>query len=156
MELKLQRESSTSKSTPGKLYVDGMFNCYTLEDVDREKHYDDGSLVEVSAWKVAGETAIPCGRYSVAIDVSVRFKRLMPHVLNVPGFDGIRIHSGNTSEDTEGCILVGSVRNSPDEILYSRAAFDKLFLQLMEAHASNNPIFIEIMPSVEVKPADFA
>jgi hypothetical protein len=130
MELKLERESSIVAATPGVLYVDGMRECFTLEDPIREKRYDDGALVEVSAWKIQNQTAIPSGRYAVIIDYSQRFKRLMPHVLAVPGFSGIRIHFGNTTDDTDGCILVGSERQSQSVILYSRIAFEHLFTKM--------------------------
>lgn len=144
MELKLEREASTQKSTPGKLYVDGAFVAYTLEDPVRERRYDDGALIEVSAWKIPGDTAIASGRYPVILDYSTRFQCLMPHILNVEGFTGIRIHYGNTAEDTEGCILVGRVRNSADVILQSRAAFEPLFTSMKVAIAHGEQIFITI------------
>lgn len=133
MNLTLQREISTAKSTPGKLFLNGVFECYVLEDVVRERRYDDGSLIEVASWKIANETAIPSGRYAVIIDYSTRFKRQMPHILEVPGFDGVRIHWGNWSFNTEGCLLLGRVRNSLDEILQSKVAFDVFFKKLDES-----------------------
>ena len=81
-------------ATTGELYVDGKFVCYTLEDAIRKE-------------KIKGVTAIPAGTYDVIINMSTRFKRLMPLLLNVPDFEGVRIHPGNTAEDTEGCIRVG-------------------------------------------------
>lgn len=85
--------------TPGKLYYNGLFLCYTCEDLDRK--LEDGGL------KVKTRTAIPRGIYNVVISLSNRFKKLLPELLRVPQFVGIRIHSGNTAEDSEGCILVG-------------------------------------------------
>lgn len=119
MELTLTREPSTAHSTPGKLLVDGVFECFTLEDVVRPK-------------KIPGETAIPAGTYKVIIDMSNRFKRLLPLVVDVPGFAGVRIHPGNTDKDTEGCILVGTSR-SKDFVGNSRAAFDVLFKKMQAA-----------------------
>lgn len=119
MELTLTREPSTAHSTPGSLLVDGVFECYTLEDVVRDK-------------KIHGETAIPAGTYKVIIDMSNRFKRLLPLVVDVPGFAGIRIHPGNTDKDTEGCILVGTSR-SKDFVGNSRVAFDALFKKMQAA-----------------------
>src|SRR5207302_8902491 len=89
MHLKLIRKIFTDKSTIGALYIDNHFECFTLEDTVRE-----------TGIKIPGRTAIPYGSYEVIIDHSKRFTGNMPHVLNVPGFEGIRIHSGNTSGDT--------------------------------------------------------
>ena len=93
---------------------------YTLEDKFREQ-----KGVPVCEWKIPHETAIPCGTYPLIIDMSTRFKKLMPHILNVEGFDGIRIHAGNTAEDTEGCILLGwALGPEGDAIRQSRLAMD--------------------------------
>ena len=121
MNLVLTRRWFTERSTIGQLYVDGIEESFTLED-----RYRPG---EIRVVKVAGRTAIPLGRYPVALDFSPRFKTTLPHLLNVPGFDGIRIHAGNTDADTEGCILVGKVRE-PDRILSSRVALDALMAKL--------------------------
>jgi hypothetical protein len=118
MEIKIIRDTFTEISTVGKMYVDGPFYCYTLEDQTRE-----------SGVKVAGKTAIPEGRYRVIIDQSKRFKRAMPHILDVPGFEGIRIHTLNRASETEGCIGVGFTR-SKDFIGESRLAFNQFFDKL--------------------------
>ena len=75
---------------------------YSCEDKVREV---EG--MPVSSWKIPKETAIPRGTYDLILDESVRFKKIMPHILDVEGFEGVRIHSGNTNHDTEGCILLG-------------------------------------------------
>jgi hypothetical protein len=103
MELLLKRVQFGEDFTLGKLYHDGQFICYTLEDKVREVIGEP-----VSAWKVAGQTAIPAGVYPVIITMSARFKIRLPLLMDVPGFSGVRIHTGNSSADTEGCILVGS------------------------------------------------
>src|SRR5262245_46850089 len=108
MQLRLQRTTFTSRSTVGQLFVNGSFECFTLEDVTRPV-------------KIPGMTAIPEGVYVVSVSFSERFKRPLPEVHNVPNFTGIRIHPGNTDADTEGCILVGQTR-STDFIGNSRAA----------------------------------
>jgi hypothetical protein len=90
-----------------------------LEDVERKE-------------KIKSETAIPKGTYKVVINQSNRFKRLLPLLLNVPNFEGVRIHSGNSNHDTEGCILVGQTRGK-DYIGQSRKAFDKLFKKMQAA-----------------------
>ena len=94
MIITLIRKVGTKGFTEGKLYLDGVYFCDTIEDEERVK-------------KIQDKTAIPKGKYSVIINMSNRFKKLMPLLLNVPNYTGVRIHSGNTSEDTEGCILVG-------------------------------------------------
>lgn len=121
MKLALKRLHKTQNSTIGELTVDGLFQCYTLEDIEREV-------------KIKSETAIPKGTYKVIINHSNRFKRLLPLLIDVPGFEGIRIHSGNSNHDTEGCILVGETR-SKDFIGKSRKAFDKLFEKMKRAES---------------------
>jgi len=119
MKLHLKRLHRTDKSTIGELTIDGKFECYTLEDIEREV-------------KIKAETAIPKGTYKVIINQSNRFKRLMPLLLNVPNFEGVRVHAGNTNHDTEGCILVGRTR-SVDFIGQSRKAYDSLFKKMQAA-----------------------
>lgn len=98
MELILKRKYRTPDYTVGKLYVDGKYFCDTLEDKVRDLTKEN---------KVPGQTAIPAGRYDVVVNISPRFKRKLPRLLNVPGFEGILIHRGNSAKDTSGCILVG-------------------------------------------------
>ena len=121
MELLLQRFQFSETETIGKLFVSGKFECWTLEDASRPGRP-----------KVPGRTAIPAGRYRVVITWSNRFRQRMPLLLNVPGFAGIRIHSGNTSEDTSGCILVGKERGL-EYLDGSREAYQQLFKKLDEA-----------------------
>lgn len=127
MMIQVKRKTFTTASTCGEMWVDGEFECYTLEDEMREKEF-----VPVALWKVGGKSAIPVGTYDVVIDRSARFNRLMPHILNVPGFTGVRIHCGNTAADTEGCILVGAEKTS-DYIGHSKLAFESFFPQLQDA-----------------------
>lgn len=128
MNLKLIRKDFTDKSTIGELYVDNQFECYVLEDAVRET-------------KLAGITAIPYGTYLVTITYSNRFGKDMPLLNNVPNFSGVRIHSGNTDKDTEGCLLVGTGKGV-NIITQSKLAFDKLFPKLKEA---KDEIRIEII-----------
>jgi hypothetical protein len=119
MKITVKRLHKTDTSTIGELLIDGIFECYTLEDVERPV-------------KIKSETAIPKGTYKVIINQSNRFKRLLPLLLNVPNFEGVRIHSGNTNHDTEGCILVGRTRGN-NYVGQSRKAFDKLFKKMQGA-----------------------
>lgn len=137
MELLLVREIFASQYTHGRLFVDNVFECYTLEDTDR--HLEDERNK-----KVYGKTAIPIGDYKVTINKSARFGTMMPLLHNVPQFTGIRIHSGNTAENTEGCILVGQTRGN-STILSSRNAFARLFTKMVEAQRRGEDISIKIM-----------
>lgn len=129
MNLELKRHPSNSVCTIGDLYVDGAFQCNTLEDVVREVA---GEPVE--EWKIPRSTAIPEGTYNVIINDSVHFDRPLPLLVAVPGFTGVRIHSGNVPQDTEGCILVGTrVAEDGNSILESRAAFGPLFQEIKDA-----------------------
>ena len=136
MKLLLERTTYTDKSTIGKLYINGVFQCFTLEDKDRN--------LEQQGEKVYGETAIPRGKYDVVITYSKRFRTELPLLVDVPQFEGIRIHPGNFSGDTEGCILVGS-GTAPDRLFNSRAAFNALFQRLEVAYAKGEEITIEVM-----------
>lgn len=104
--MELHRKYRKSGYTIGLLYINGRFICNTLEDTDRGLT-DKMSANEIAAVKVKGKTAIPTGTYPVMMSYSPRFKKQMPLICGVKGFEGIRIHSGNSAEDTEGCILCG-------------------------------------------------
>ena len=119
MRLHLVRDELQERCTIGLMSIEQDFECFTLEDAVREI-------------KIPGETAIPYGEYEVVVSFSNRFKKMMPLLLNVPGFEGVRIHSGNTDADTSGCIIVGQTRHEKS-IGASRAAFDILFPKIQEA-----------------------
>lgn len=138
MQMELQRLQLDPDVTIGALYVDGDFECWILEDPVREV-----AGQPVSVWKVPGKTAIPFGQYDVTITPSQRFKRDLPLLLRVPGFDGIRIHPGNTVADTEGCLLPGLDRLGKS-VGRSRAAFDSLFSQIRSAFIRGEQINISI------------
>lgn len=106
MKLKLTRTAKRERYTIGKLYIDGKYFSDTLEDPDRGLK-QSMPLWEIQRKKVYGETAIPTGIYKVEVTMSPKFGRLLPRLQNVPGFDGILMHRGNTAADTLGCILVG-------------------------------------------------
>jgi hypothetical protein len=123
MYLQLIREKFTKKSTIGKLFINGVFECYTLEDKDR--------FLEEGGEKVYGKTAIPRGIYTIEFRFSPHFNRILPHLIDVNGFTYVMIHWGNYAEDTDGCILVGSTEGV-DFIGHSRDAFEALMGKLLE------------------------
>nr|DAM58693.1 MAG TPA: Protein of unknown function (DUF2778) [Caudoviricetes sp.] len=124
MELLLKRIYSGSTYTIGHLYIDGNYYCDVLEDTDRGLS-SDMTEEEIKKIKVYGKTAIPKGTYKVEVTYSPKFKRYLPILLNVKGFTGIRIHSGNSAEDTLGCLLVG-FNKEKGKVLNSRVTSDKL------------------------------
>lgn len=132
MILTVNRYSFDGTATIGRLYINGYFECYTLEDKVRPEGEP----------KVFGETAIPEGRYEVVIDYSPHFGRDMPHLLSVPNFEGIRIHWGNVSKDTEGCLLLGHTAGK-DFIGHSIDEFNQFFPKL-ETALSQGKVFIDI------------
>jgi hypothetical protein len=121
MQLKIERFEFGETFTVGKMYIDNVYFCYTLEDKFR------------TGAKVNGQTAIPNGSYDVIVDLSTRFGKQLPHILNVPNFTGVRIHSGNTSKDTEGCILLGHTWAGKDFIGNSKLAVEAFIEKLNKA-----------------------
>lgn len=138
MKLKLVRKFHKGGFTEGKLYVNDGFECYTVEDTDR--NLQNGGI------KVDGVTAIPKGTYDITISISTRFKKFMIEVLNVPQFEGVRIHSGNSSKDTEGCIIVGSINNRDDDdwVGGSAIALERLFGKVKKALSNNEKVTLEV------------
>ncbi len=116
MELTLVRNEFNENFTLGELFIDSVHFCYTVEDKVRDV-------------KIKAVTAIPYGRYKVILNMSNRFKKIMPLLLDVPFFEGVRIHSGNTSADTEGCIILGMARTE-NGVGMSRIAVQKLMDKL--------------------------
>lgn len=134
MELKLNRIFLGSSATIGELLVNDKHLCDTLED-----------RVRPEGEKVYGKTAIPEGTYEVKLTHSPRFKRILPEILNVPNFSGIRIHSLNKAEESEGCIGVGEWNGKDTNwISNSRKTFDKLFKLLETANKNKEKITITI------------
>jgi hypothetical protein len=138
IKLTLQREKILPTRTIGRMHVEDSYaNYYTLEDTDRKM--EEGGI------KVPKETAIPRGRYRVKLTMSDRFKRVLPELLDVPGFTNIRIHNGNTPEDTEGCILIGMSYDEKSENIYqSIPAVVDLMKILDPADAHGEEIWITV------------
>ena len=124
--------------TISECYVDGAWECYILEDEVREV-----AGQPVSQWKVKGKTAIGRGTRNVVITMSNRFKRDLPLLEEVPGFEGVRIHPGNTSEDTEGCLLPGRGKTEKT-VTESRVAFNELFGKIKAALDGGDTVTLEI------------
>lgn len=135
MNLLLQRLHSDAHRTHGDLYVNGEWECFTLEDVVREE-------------KIYGETAIPEGRYRITLEHSPRFGPGTLTVHDVPGFTGVRIHAGNTEGDTRGCPLVGQIR-AEKSILRSKAALDALKSKVVAALMGDGEVWMEIRNAPE-------
>ena len=149
MELNIKRIARRETYTVGRLYIDGKYFCDTLEDKDRGLRQDMPVAV-IRATKRKGITAIPTGRYRVTLAVqSPKFSKraiyqfcngYLPRLINVPGYDGVLIHIGNTARDTEGCLLVGK-NTQVGKVLDSRKTFIELYDRLLGA---KDDIYIKI------------
>ena len=134
MKIEVNRIFKASNYTIGELSVNNNYVCDTLED-----------KVRVDGKKVYAETAIPAGTYTLVLSYSNRFKKVMPEILNVPNFSGIRIHCGNSSKDTEGCLLVGKWDGKTENwISDSKNSYNKLYPLLEEAFNKKENITITI------------
>lgn len=138
MKIRLVSEPSRDGATIGSLYVDHVFLCFTLEDTVRER-----PGVPVARWKQPGVTAIPAGTYGVSLTWSPRFQRVLPELHGVVGYSGVRIHTGNRPEDTEGCILVG-LQRAGAQVLGSRDALAKLQPAIEAAIARGEAVTIDV------------
>ena len=142
MELKLIRKYRCSNYCIDKLYINNEYFSDALEDPDRGLT-DTMSLEEIKKIKIKGNTCIPYGTYNVTITYSPRFKKNLPLLNNVKGFDGIRIHSGNKPQDTEGCLLPG-FNKVKGQVIDSRVTTDKLIAQIQQALNKGEKVTIEI------------
>ena len=134
MELILKRIALKETYTIGHLYVDGKYFCDTCEDKVRDLTKEQ---------KVYGETAIPYGKYQICLSISPKFKRLLPKLLNVPHFEGILIHRGNTAADSAGCILVGE-NKEVGKVLNSTVTEQRLVDLMKKAKDKGEDIWITI------------
>jgi len=133
MDIILKRKSEINNSVIGELFIDNVFFCYTLEDKIRDV-------------KIKHQTCIPEGKYEVVMNFSQRFKTVLPLLLNVPNFEGIRIHAGNTIEDTSGCILLGT-SVSGSLLLHSKVAIAK-FLPILKSALRKDKVYITVINPV--------
>jgi hypothetical protein len=135
MKLKIVRKTFTNTETIGKLFIDGVFFCDTLEDVDRK--------LEKGGVKIPAQTAIPRGEYEIRITWSNRFQKYMIQIFGVKDFEGVRIHGGNSHKDTEGCPLVGAA--AENGLINSRITSQKLFDIVESAIGRKEKVTISIV-----------
>jgi hypothetical protein len=148
MKLLLKRYDFQADRTLGKLYIENDPFCDTLEPENRDNN-NDGDLTDPGEEKVWGKTAIPSGTYKIIFFNSPHFGRILPRLQNVPGFDGILIHPGNTPQDTHGCILVG--RRTGNEVLNSRFTFNELWEKIKD----DSDLWITITNDINGKGFDY-
>ena len=146
LELTLTRNVFGEEATLGGLDLDGAPFCYTLEDQVR---VDPDPSTPQNEAKVYGKTAIPAGRYKVDFTYSPKFNKIMLAVLDVPGFTGIRIHSGNDADDTLGCILVGAYIDSPTRIHGGSVVLPVLQRKVQEAFDEGRSCHLTITQNQE-------
>lgn len=154
MKILVDRKWPKQTYTVGRIYIDDVYFCNSLEDRDRGLKQTD-SLEFIKSRKVFAETAIPKGVYKVAMNItSPKYSAVawywklcqgkMPRLLNVPGFEGILIHPGNSALDSAGCLLVG--RNTKvGQLTESKATFEKLYKKMKAAYDKGEEITIEII-----------
>lgn len=155
MELKVERKWKKDTYTIGKLYINGVFFCNTLEDKDRGLT-QKMSLMQIKSLKVHSQTAIPSGKYNIRMDViSPKYSLKpwffsnchggrVPRLENVPGFDGVLIHTGNTAADSSGCILVGK-NDKVGMVTKSKDYFLQLYNKMYVAYKKGEKITITIV-----------
>lgn len=153
MKLELKRRFRGPNYTIGSLFINGVYECDTIEDVDRGLA-DSMSVDEVKTKKIYGRTAIPTGTYKIDMNtVSPKFKDRswakfcggkLPRLLDVKGYEGVLIHVGNKAEDTLGCILVGD-NKIKGQVINSTATFQELYGELLKAKVKGEEITIDIV-----------
>lgn len=137
MIIEVLRNTFTTTATLGEMLLDGRLFGQTLEDTDRK--------LECGGKKIHGVTAIPRGRYLVSLNFSTRFRKIMPYVHDVPGFEGVRIHGGNTSADTDGCILLGQYRDKDRGIVYECDPINtRLIAELQACHTRGEGVWMVV------------
>jgi len=145
MNLKLKRDVRSKTFTLGTFYVNGTRLGFTCEDTDRTLEDDkdnDGNSIDEGE-KIKGQTAIPLGTYKVILSFSHRFQKVMPEVLGVPNFTGIRIHGGNTDADTLGCPLLGSMRTQTG-VANCKVVNDRLISMLQDAEDRGETVWLTV------------
>lgn len=152
MDILLKRRYKGTSYTIGSLFIDGKYECDTIEDTDRAIS-NEMNESEILLKKVYGKTAIPYGKYEITLDtVSPKFKGRswakfcngkLPRLLNVKGFDGILIHVGNTEKDSLGCIIVGE-NKIKGQVINSTVTFKNLYLKLYKTKLTGEKLYLAI------------
>lgn len=142
MEIQVSRIARKDGYTIGRMSLNGVYFCDTLEDTDRGLN-TAMSVDEILAKKIKAQTAIPTGKYDVILTFSPRFKRVLPLLLNVPGYQYIRVHNGNRPDSTEGCLLVGE-NKVKGQVINSRATLERLMSVLLECEKKKEKVTILI------------
>jgi hypothetical protein len=144
MEIKVIRKEFENDTTMGEMFIDNKFFCYTLEDKDRG-YSEHTPLSQIKEDKVIGSSAIPYGRYRVIMSYSIKLKRYLPLLLEVPLGKGIRIHNGTDIDWTHGCVLVGFKRNGKTKLfLQSAKDAEHKLVELLDKANKVEPIYITI------------
>lgn len=142
MEIRVKRIARKDGYTIGQMSLNNEYFCDTLEDTDRGLK-STMSEEEILSKKRKGITAIPTGEYDVILTFSPKFKRVLPLLLNVPGYQYIRVHHGNLPSSTDGCLLVGE-NKVKGQIINSRATLEKLMSVLLECEKKKEKVTITI------------
>ena len=142
MKLRLERKYFKETYTIGNLYINGSFFSNTLEDKNRD--VNKNGKFDNSETKVYGETCIPFGTYKIILTMSPKFKRELPRLLNVPSFEGVLIHRGNTAKDSAGCILIGE-NKAVGKVLNSTPYEERLVKIIKNAILRGEEVTIEIV-----------
>lgn len=142
MRIELKRIARKDTYTVGKLYIDGKYQCDTIEDKDRGLKQGMPET-QLRKMKVFGETAIPVGTYTVKWTFSNKFGKFLPEIINVPAFSGIRIHSGNTAKDSLGCLILGE-NKAKGKVLNSRATCARVLPLVENACKRGEMVYIII------------
>lgn len=143
MDIQVNRIARRDGYTIGRMSLNEIYFCDTLEDTDRGLN-STMSVDKILAKKIKAQTAIPTGKYDVILTFSPRFKRVLPLLLNVPGYQYIRVHNGNRPDSTEGCLLVGE-NKAKGQVLNSRATLEKLMSVLLDCEKRKEKISITIV-----------
>lgn len=143
MDIQVNRIARRDGYTIGRMSLNEIYFCDTLEDTDRGLN-STMSVDKILAKKIKAQTAIPTGKYDVILTFSPRFKRVLPLLLNVPGYQYIRVHNGNRPDSTEGCLLVGE-NKVKGQVINSRATLERLMSVLLECEKRKEKISITIV-----------